>query len=334
MEIVLPDGLSIAFNASALHERAKQNGGMAVAISAVSRENAGLTKAERAAVGDRPAYDISVISGGRTISNMGGEITVTVPYELKDGERAGGLIVYYVDREGNRERCVTSYDAENKRVSWQTDHLSLYMIDYDEKWVESCDGGEDCPISTFTDLNSAEWYHDGVHFCIENDLMIGTSDDLFAPNGTTTRAQIVTILWRLAGEPVVNYLMQFEDVEAETWYTEAVRWASAEGIVLGYSDTAFGPNDPITREQLATILYRYEQYKGGGFTGAWMIRMDYVDLADVSDWAYEAMCWMSMNEVVTGKPGKILDPKGSAVRAEAASMLYQYWKVMTVETEN
>ncbi len=101
-----------------------------------------------------------------------------------------------------------------------------------------------------------------------------------------------------------------------------------------YGDGRFGTNDPITREQLATILYRYEQYKGGGFTGAWMIRMDYVDLADVSDWAYEAMCWMNMNGIVNGKPGKVLDPKGSATRAEAATMLYRYCEVMTKEEEN
>ena len=92
----------------------------------------------------------------------------------------------------------------------------------------------------------------------------------------------------------------------------------------GYSDEQFGPADIITREQLATILYRYEKMNGGGFTGVWMYRMDYVDLENVSDWAYEAMCWMNMKGIVTGKPGKLLDPKGSATRAEAATMLQRY----------
>ena len=197
--------------------------------------------------------------------------------------------------------------------------------------VKVCPGDKTCPMYGFTDLDSSAWYHDGVHFCIANDLMTGTASDTFAPGMTTSRAMIVTILWRLEDKPVVNYAMSFKDVAADTWYTEAVRWAQANKIVSGYSDEAFGPNDVITREQLATILYRYEQYKGGGFTGAWMIRMDYVDLADVSDWAYETMCWMNMNGIVNGKPGKVLDPKGSATRAEAATMLYRYCEISSKE---
>ncbi len=153
--------------------------------------------------------------------------------------------------------------------------------------------------------------------------MQGVGNNLFASDQAATRAMLVTILWRLEGEPVVNYLMQYEDVASELWYTEAIRWAAAEGIVTGYNDTAFGPNDPITREQAATILYRYVQYKGGGFTGAWMIRTDYVDLAVVSDWAYEAMCWMTMNGVIRGKDEETLVPKSDASRAEMAAMLWR-----------
>ncbi|MBQ5887114.1 MAG: S-layer homology domain-containing protein, partial [Clostridia bacterium] len=123
---------------------------------------------------------------------------------------------------------------------------------------------------------------------------------------------------------VVNYAMDFEDVAAEQWYTEAIRWAASEKIVEGYGDGRFGTDDPITREQLAAILYRYEQKSGGGFKGLWMYRMDYVDLADVSDWAYEAICWMNMNGIVEGRPGKILDPKGTASRVEAAAMIQRY----------
>lgn len=188
-----------------------------------------------------------------------------------------------------------------------------------------------CPMYGYTDLDRNAWYHDGIHYCIEHGLMQGIGNNKFDPNGTTTRAMIVTILWRLEGSPVVNYAMDFEDVPAEQWYTEAIRWAASEEIVEGYGNGKFGTTDAITREQLATILYRYEQSKGGGFTGLWSYRMDFVDLADVSDWAYEAMCWMNMNEVVTGKPGKRLDPKCSATRAEAAAMIQRYCDVMTKE---
>ena len=118
--------------------------------------------------------------------------------------------------------------------------------------------------------------------------------------------------------------MQYGDVPAGKWYTEAVRWATSEGIVEGYGNGKFGPSDPITREQLFTMLYHYEQRNGGGFTGAWMFRLDFADVADVSDWAYEAICWCSMNGIVEGKGNGVLDPKGKATRAEAAAMLMRF----------
>ena len=187
--------------------------------------------------------------------------------------------------------------------------------------IESCAGGASCPTHAFVDA-TADWYHHGVHYCVENGLMDGMSANQFDPNGTATRAQIVTILWRLENKPVVNYLMQFEDVKSDFWYTEAIRWAAAEKIVEGH-DGKFDPDGAITREQLATILYRYEQYKNGGFTGAWMFYLNYPDNAEISSWAYEALCWMTMNGVISGSDGKLL-PKGSATRAQIAMVLYRY----------
>jgi len=195
----------------------------------------------------------------------------------------------------------------------------------------ACPRDASCPMAAYPDLNRNEWYHDGVHFCIENSLMKGYSDGTFQPDTAATRAVIVAALWQLEGKPVVNYAMTFEDVAQDAWYAEAVRWAASVGVVEGYSDEAFGPEDSITREQLAAILYRYEQHRGGGFKGSWMFRMDYTDLADVSDWAYEAMCWCTMNPIIEGKPGKLLDPKGTAARAQAAAMLHRYCEVLTKE---
>ena len=323
-EVVLTGGTSIEFDAEAMAEKAAQADGKDITISIVSHEDAKLTSAQEYVVGDHVAFDINVTSGGEHISDMGGKVSVHVPYELAEGEDPDGIVVWYVDEFGNRERCETSYDPIKKRVNFKTDHLSLYMIDYDAALAESCDGVTNCSSKAFTDLDTSLWYHEATDYVLENGLMNGVGNKLFDPNGTTSRAMIVTILWRLEGEPVVNYLMQFEDVAAETWYTEAVRWAASEGIVEGYSNTSFGPNDPITREQLATILYRYEQHKGGGFTGAWMFLLDYTDRDKVSDWAYEAMCWTTMHGVINGKGDGILDPKGDAKRCEAAQMLMNY----------
>jgi len=181
-----------------------------------------------------------------------------------------------------------------------------------------------CKSAAYSDLDLTAWYHDATDFVLENELMNGTGETTFAPDAPLTRAMLVTILWRMAGEPVVNYLIPFTDVSADMWYTEAIRWAESEKIVKGYSATTFGTDELITREQLAAILYRYEQSKGGGFTGMWMFLLDFSDRADVSEWAYEAMCYMTMKGVILGKQNDVLAPKAYATRAETAQIIKNY----------
>lgn len=245
------------------------------------------------------------------------DITYTITPD--EGYKIKSVIV-----DGEDIGAVSEYTFENvKRV--HSIHAVFEAITVDEPEVPACDGGDNCPMSAYTDLEAGKWYHDALHYCLENGLMQGVGDNVFDLDGMTTRAMIVTVLWRIAGSPVVNYAMDFEDVEADQWYTEAIRWAASENIVKGYGNGKFGTNDPITREQQASILYRYEQYKGGGFTGMWMMRLDFVDVADVSEYAYEAICWMNMKGVLLGKlDGSVLDPKGMASRVEAAAMIQRY----------
>ena len=180
------------------------------------------------------------------------------------------------------------------------------------------------PAHSFTDLEKNAWYDDAVDYVLSNGLMNGVSGDRFDPHGTASRAQIAAILWRLEGEGTTNYAMPFRDVDQSAWYAEAVRWAAAQGILNGYSAETFGPNDPVTREQLAAILYRYAQSKGKGFTGSWMFLLDYADRAEISDWAYEAMCWMTMKGILNGTGSKMLEPRGSATRAQVAAMIQRF----------
>lgn len=172
----------------------------------------------------------------------------------------------------------------------------------------------------------AAWYAEAVDYVNEKGLMNGYGGGVFAPGENTSRAMMATILWRMEGCPVVNYLMTFTDVDTSLWYAEAVRWAASEGIIKGHGNKTFGPDDLVTREQIAVMLYRYEQSRGGGFTGSWMFLLDFTDRDQVDDWVYEAMCWMTMNRVITGKGGGILDPKGQAARAETAVMLTRFCK--------
>lgn len=179
-------------------------------------------------------------------------------------------------------------------------------------------------MAAYADLDRESWYHDGVHWALENKVMNGYSEEKFAPDDTTSRAMIVTMLHRMEGAPAVAYDMTFTDVEDGQWYTEAIRWAAANGIVAGYSEETFDPTGTLTREQLATILYRYVRTKGQGFTGLWAFPLTYDDASDVSDWAKEALCWMTMQGVIQGTGSNKLSPQGSATRAQVATMLMRY----------
>ena len=244
--------------------------------------------------------------------NPGDNTTVTPKPD--DGYEVGDVVVK--DKDGNDLEVTDNGDGTFSFV-WPEGGATICV-----RFV--CARDEHCPIWPFTDASPKAWYHDGVHYCLEKRLMEGIGNNLFAPDDATDRAMIATILWRVAGSPVVNYLMTYEDVEADMWYTEAIRWATSEGVVKGYGDGTFGPTDPITREQLAAMLYRYEQSHGGGFAGDWMFLLSFADSAEISDWAYEALCWCNMNGIVEGKGDNILDPQGHATRAEAATMIMRY----------
>ena len=174
-------------------------------------------------------------------------------------------------------------------------------------------------------MRPSDWFHENVVYVYENGLMNGTSDTLFTPYGTVTRGMIVTILHRLEGEPESGYDMPFTDVAEGQWYTEAIRWAAGEGIVNGVSDTAFAPNDPITREQFAAILWRYAKSKGYDVSiGESTNILSYSDFDEISEYAIEAMQWACGAGIISGRGGGILDPRGTASRAEAAAMLMRF----------
>ena len=175
----------------------------------------------------------------------------------------------------------------------------------------------------FTDVSSTDWFAGAVDYVVKNGLMNGIGNGLFAPQTQTDRAMVVTILYRMEKEPVVTGGEQFPDVAPGTWYTEAVRWATAQGIVEGYGNGSFGPADSVTREQLAVILYRYAQYKGYDMSGKGDLSA-FSDGDRTSAWAAEAMQWAVGTGVLSGKGGSLLDPTGTASRAEVAQLLMNF----------
>ena len=146
--------------------------------------------------------------------------------------------------------------------------------------------------------------------------------------GDLTRAELMSMLHKAVGKPVVNYAMQYGDVSQDTDYAEAVRWATSEGIVNGCQGGEFRPDDPITREQLAVILYRYAQTQGQGFTGAWAFPLDYEDAASISDYAYEAMCWMTMKGLLSEVSDHQIAPGATVTTQEGTEIIAHLMEVL------
>lgn len=174
----------------------------------------------------------------------------------------------------------------------------------------------------FVDVSDNDWFYDAVTYVYENGMMNGTSNNLFTPNGTTTRAMIVTILHRLEGEPSVS-ASRFTDVASNMYYADAVAWAQKNGIVNGTSATAFSPNNPITREQMAAILYRYAQFKGYDISAVSNLSV-YRDVSQISSYALSAIQWANAEGLITGDTSVTINPLGSATRAEAATILMRF----------
>ena len=172
-----------------------------------------------------------------------------------------------------------------------------------------CNRGDACPLRGYSDLDPLAWYHDGVEFCLKNRLMVGVSEDMFAPANTTTRGMMMTILARLEGA----------DGPCTPWYEKGRTWAMAAGISDGTA-----PEDIVTREQFVTMLYRYAVYKGIPVGGNAAALDEFTDAAQIHDWARSAMEWACGSGILYGRGGGILDPRSPLTRAEASSLIKRY----------
>ena len=176
--------------------------------------------------------------------------------------------------------------------------------------------------NTFVDVTNTDWYYSDVQYVQNNKLMTGTSETEFSPSGATTRGMIVTILWRVEGEPVVEG-KDFEDVAPDEWYSKAVAWASNNQIVSGYSETEFGPNDTATREQLATIMYRYASYKKCDLSKKADLDK-YKDKDEISYYAVESIEWANANGIISGTSETTISPKDNVLRSQVAAILRRF----------
>ena len=288
--------------------------------------------------GDRVPADVTKLTakfaGGSSGSGGGGgSRKPSVTYYTLHFETDGGSAITDMREAYNTRISLTKYVPTRQGhtfIGWYSDRsltnqisevsLTKNMTVY-AGW--RADENPDIVANPFTDTSEKDWFYDDTMFVYKNGLMLGTSKTLFSPHGTVTRGMMATILWRMEGSLAPKGENSFTDVEAGMWYTDAITWAAENGIFAGYSMDKFGPDDPITREQLTAIFYRYADYKGYKLTVTG--NLDKFEDADkITDYAKTVMQWAVGNGLIKGKSENLLDPQGTATRAEIAAMLHRF----------
>ena len=275
----------------------------------------------KAAIETRPAYDLSLVylSGGKEtpITSLNGHtISVRLSYTPAKGEQTGNLYAVYVDDVGKVEWITkSSYDASLKAVVFETGHFSVYGVGYKN------------PAPAFTDIHN-HWAADNILFAASRGLLSGTSDTTFSPNTGMTRGMFVTALGRLAGINPDSYKTgKFTDVKADAYYAPYVNWAAQNGIVEGVTATTFAPDTNINREQMAVIMANYAKKLGYDLPKT-LQAVTFADNAQISSWAKNAVRTMQQAGILSGKNGNKFDPKGTATRAEVATVLRRFVEIV------
>ena len=275
----------------------------------------------KAAIETRPVYDLSLVylSGGKEtpITSLNGHtISVRLSYTPAKGEQTGNLYAVYVDDAGKVEWITkSSYDASLKAVVFETGHFSVYGVGYKN------------PAPAFTDIHN-HWAADNILFAASRGLLSGTSDTTFSPNTGMSRGMFVTALGRLAGINPDSYKTgKFTDVKADAYYAPYVNWAAQNGIVEGVTATTFAPDSNINREQMAVIMANYAKKLGYDLPKT-LQAVTFADNAQISSWAKNAVRAMQQAGILAGKNGNKFDPKGTATRAEVATILRRFVEIV------
>ena len=290
-------------------------------ILRANKVNALRSTEAKAAIGTRPVYDLSLVylSGGKEtpITSLNGHtISVRLPYTAAKGEQTGNLYAVYVDDAGKVEWITrSSYDASLKAVVFETSHFSIYGIGYKN------------PVPAFTDIHN-HWAADNILFAASRGLLSGTSDTTFSPGTGMTRGMFVTALGRLAGINPDSYQTgKFTDVKADAYYAPYVNWAAQNGIMEGVTATTFAPDTNINREQMAVIMANYAKKLGYDLPKT-LRAVTFADNAQISSWAKDAVKAMQQAGILAGKANNCFDPKGTATRAEVATVLRRFVKIV------
>ena len=289
--------------------------------------------------GEKAVYTITVIkksSGGSSSpsyyfitfdTNGGKDMDKLLKVEYSEID----LEDYVPEKEGYKFVGWYADEALTKEIDevYLTQDITVYA-----KWekieeevteeVEETEEIKEPETISFKDVKESDWFYESVSYAVENDLMSGISEDIFAPNTHLTREMLAMVLYNVEGKPENIGINTFTDVKDNMWYTDAILWANENGIVAGYDNGAYGVGDFITREQFATILYCYANYKGYDTTQGGMAVQEFWDYENISDYAKPAMDWAVNADIIRGMNDNKLMPQGKATRAEGATMLMNF----------
>lgn len=301
---------SISFDSDALAGINKE-ASADVRITTAKVDASTLTDDAKELVGDRPIFNFSVTSGNDSISEFGGNVTVSVPYTPKPGEDTNAIVIYYINSEGKPETVANcKYDPTTKTVIFTTNHFSQYAVGYNKV--------------SFSDVKAGAWYENAVNFAAARGIVAGTGNGNYSPDGKLTRAQLLVMLMRAYGiEPDTELSNNFSDA-GNAYYTGYLAAAKRLGITEGLGNNLYAPNSDITRQEMFTLLYNTLKVigqlpEGTGKTGGALT--GYSDADSVASWAKDAAGKLTDAGIVSGSNGK-LSPKNTTTRAEMAQVLY------------
>lgn len=283
-----------------------------ITISMSVSDSTNINEEDRGQIGERPVIDITISDGDKTISDLDrNRLRVGISYDNEEDENTDQLLAYYINEDGEILPVrMSRYDEENNRLLFGTVHLSLYAVGYNEV--------------TFSDIRS-HWAKNNIEFLAARLILSGKSKDLFDPEGDVTRAEYVTMLANSTDGITVKGFRSagFDDVRSGAWYADYVNWAVANGIVSGYGDGNFGPDDKITREQMALMTDNF--LKNLNMTlPVIKEKANFNDGNKISGWAAASVAKMQQSGIINGMPDGTFVPQGTATRAEGATIIKAY----------
>jgi len=292
---------------SALASIAAQSSGGPVTISLDKAGASDLTGAQQKIADGRAVYGISVLSGGSAVTRFGGgSISISLPYTAADAV-SSAIAVWYLSSAGRLMRYDCTYDKTSALASFTTKHLSYYFVAPSGLWTDP-----------YSDVATADWFYSAAEYTSLNGLMSGSGSG-FSPNTPMTRAMLVTVLYRMDGAPGIAASSAYTDISGGEWYTDAVSWATQNGIVSGYGSGVFGASDRVTREQAAKILCGYAKYKGFDVSKVDTLS-SFTDAGSVSGWAGSSVGWAVAEGLMNGTTATTLSPCDKITRAQAAAL--------------